>query len=146
MSFWDLAYQSFSAAHRRLVAELEDMIGLPEAWVHLMLRLLPMPDHKIPMTMLAQELNMSSGGFTKLADRLENAGLIRREMSKDDRRKIFAVLTDDGIEITERAMTVLSGTLREQVLGSVSAVDLVRMSQTLRALAGEPELRQDRSA
>ena len=70
----------------------------------------------VPLTALARHLAFSSGGFTKVADRLEQAGLIRRQPSLCDRRVTNAELTPAGRTLTERALAVYSAGLRELVL------------------------------
>jgi DNA-binding MarR family transcriptional regulator len=45
---------------------------------------------------LARALRVTVGGTSKLADRIEAAGLIRREPAADDRRACRLVLTDAG--------------------------------------------------
>jgi DNA-binding MarR family transcriptional regulator len=45
---------------------------------------------------LAQALRITVGGTSKLADRIERAGLIRREPDPDDRRASRVALTDSG--------------------------------------------------
>jgi DNA-binding MarR family transcriptional regulator len=66
--------------------------------------------------MLARYLAFSSGGFTKVADRLEQAGLIKRQPSSCDRRVTNAALTPAGRALAERALGVYSDGLRELVL------------------------------
>lgn len=41
---------------------------------------------------LSAETGLSTGGITKMIDRLEKAGLVNREFDKSDRRKVFIVL------------------------------------------------------
>ena len=55
------------------------------------------------MSELAERRLMSSGGFTRLADRLENRGLIERRRSADDGRGFDAVLTKSGQRLIIRA-------------------------------------------
>ncbi|WP_170141022.1 MarR family winged helix-turn-helix transcriptional regulator [Allonocardiopsis opalescens] len=55
------------------------------------------------MSDLAQRRLMSSGGFTRLADRLERRGLIERRRSAVDRRGFDATLTPGGRALTRRA-------------------------------------------
>lgn len=45
---------------------------------------------------LAQALGVTVGGTSKLADRIEHAGLIRREPDPDDRRASRVALTPNG--------------------------------------------------
>ncbi|MBN2789287.1 MAG: MarR family transcriptional regulator [Candidatus Delongbacteria bacterium] len=45
---------------------------------------------------LAERLNITSGGVTRIVAALEEAGLLRRDMAPDDRRGINVTLTDKG--------------------------------------------------
>lgn len=45
---------------------------------------------------LAQKHLQSSGNVTMIVDNLEKRGLVRREPSKEDRRRIMVHLTEDG--------------------------------------------------
>ncbi|MBR9857949.1 MAG: MarR family transcriptional regulator [Gammaproteobacteria bacterium] len=50
----------------------------------------------ITMRNLAQATHMSQATATTIIDRLEQKQLVRRERSQTDKRKVYAVLTDDG--------------------------------------------------
>ena len=52
----------------------------------------------ITMRKLAQATNMSQATATTIIDRLEQKNLVRRERSQTDKRKVHAVLTEDGVE------------------------------------------------
>jgi DNA-binding MarR family transcriptional regulator len=53
---------------------------------------------------LAESLTLSRGGATRLVARMENDGLVEREIPKEDRRATFARITDRGREAFDRAM------------------------------------------
>lgn len=55
------------------------------------------------MSDLAERRLMTSGGFTRLADRLERRGLIERRKSTVDRRGFDAILTRDGRNLLRKA-------------------------------------------
>lgn len=65
------------------------------------------------MTELAQRRLMSSGGFTRLADRLQSRGLIERRRSAVDGRGFEATLTSEGRALTRRARRRHHEDLRE---------------------------------
>lgn len=50
----------------------------------------------ITMLKLAQATHMSQATATTIIDRLEQKLLVRRERSQTDKRKVYAVLTDEG--------------------------------------------------
>lgn len=49
-------------------------IGIPDSWFEVLLRLGRTPGHRMRMTDLADAVSFSSGGFTRLADRIERKG------------------------------------------------------------------------
>jgi len=106
ITLWGLFLEVHAGIGRRLQRELRAAIDLPDAWLEVLLRIGRTPGQRVRMTDLANMLLFSSGGFTKLADRMEQAGLIRREPCPDDRRAIFAVLTDEGRCVLDRALAV----------------------------------------
>lgn len=55
------------------------------------------------MSELAQKRLMTTGGFTRLADRLERRGLIERQRTAGDQRGFTAVLTKDGRALLRKA-------------------------------------------
>ena len=56
----------------------------------------PVPEQRLRLYELADAVVLSRSGLTRLVDRIEAAGLLRREPSPDDRRGAFAVLTEAG--------------------------------------------------
>ena len=55
------------------------------------------------MNELAERILYSKSGFTRVIDRMEEAGLVRRPRPEHDRRTILILLTDKGTETLERA-------------------------------------------
>src|SRR5690625_2576593 len=92
------AWQGFLYAHERIWAEVE--AGLRALNVSMaeysVLALLGQAGRRgMRMSDLARQRLMSTGGFTRLADRLERRGLIERTPAADDKRGFVAVLTPD---------------------------------------------------
>ena len=87
----------------RLSDELEHRTGLPGAWCEVLANLKAGP---VRMNELADELILSRGGATRLIARMEEAGLVAREIPPSDRRATFAVITDKGRAAIERAVPV----------------------------------------
>jgi MarR family transcriptional regulator, 2-MHQ and catechol-resistance regulon repressor len=87
------------AVSRRLDAEL----AIPIPWLGVLIRLARSPGQRLRMTELARDMTMSASGLTRLVDRIEQAGHVRREACPEDRRGFHAVLTDAGAEAIGRA-------------------------------------------
>lgn len=58
---------------------------------------------------LARECQLDTGGMTRLLDRLEAKGLVRRVRSSEDRRVVNLELTDEGREAARSVPAVLCG-------------------------------------
>ncbi len=54
------------------------------------------PDRRLRMAELAERLGLSSSATTRLVDRLEARGWVRRESPRDNRRTINVLITTDG--------------------------------------------------
>ena len=99
---WRLYFQSALALTDVLDAELEHQAGLPLRWYDVLVQLEDSP-HGIPMSELAGRILHSKSGFTRLVDRMEQAGLVRRVRPEHDRRSILIVLTDKGTDTMQHA-------------------------------------------
>jgi DNA-binding MarR family transcriptional regulator len=64
---------------------------------------------------LGEIVGMTSGGTTKVIDRLENAGLVTKtkEGGDADGRAVYVDLTDLGRSVTERLLSELTSIMRE---------------------------------
>jgi DNA-binding MarR family transcriptional regulator len=82
---------------------VEAAAGLSLAEHELLIRIANSPDGKLRMADLASLLLVSKSGVTRLVDRVEEAGLVRRELSPQDRRVTFASITPAGRKALERA-------------------------------------------
>ncbi len=58
---------------------------------------------------LARECHLDAGGMTRLLDRLETKGLVRRVRSCEDRRVVNLELTDEGRAAAKKIPAVLCG-------------------------------------
>jgi DNA-binding MarR family transcriptional regulator len=129
------AWRSLLNAHASLLALIEQALAdaelPPLAWYDVLWAVRRAPGRRIRMAELAESLTLSRGGLTKLADRLESAGLLRREPADDDGRGFYAALTDDGEAMLRRMWPVYSRVLREHFVGKVSDAEAVAIASGL---------------
>ena len=92
---WRLYFESALALIDVLDAELERDAGIPMRWYDALVHLEETPSG-LRMNELAERILYSKSGFTRVVDRLEEAGLVRRVRPENDRRSILVVLTDKG--------------------------------------------------
>jgi len=136
VTWWGLVIEGYLATQEHLLGEIARRLDLTPASFDILLRLLRSPGYRLPMSRLAKEAALSSGGFTKVADRLTAADLVRREPSETDRRVTFAALTEHGREVAEQARRIGAQVLRERVLGPLGqqqSADLAAAMRVLRA-------------
>ncbi|MFJ3307338.1 MarR family winged helix-turn-helix transcriptional regulator [Streptomyces sp. NPDC086549] len=131
---WMLVMQGFHAAQDSLTSELDKRFNLGQGFVHVLVCLLAAPQHGMPMTRLAREARMSSGGFTKLADRLCAAGLARRVMCEDDRRLTYLELTDQGQDTARAISQAVTQILRARVLTPLGCDGFGKLADAMRTL------------
>jgi DNA-binding MarR family transcriptional regulator len=63
------------------------------------------------LSILTKEVGLSGSTVTGIVDRLEAKGLLVRERSTDDRRKIFLIVTENGKEIVAKSPSLLQDKL-----------------------------------
>lgn len=101
---------TFLRAHadvtRMLEEELEMQRGLPLTWYDVLAQLQAAPNGRLRMQELAESVLLSKSGLTRLFDRMERQGLVRREPCYDDRRGTLAVITPAGRGALRRAAPV----------------------------------------
>jgi DNA-binding MarR family transcriptional regulator len=123
----DEAWRGFLYTHDRLWRALE--AGLATLNVSMaeygVLALLGAAGQKgMRMSDLAERQVMSTGGFTRLADRLQRRGLIERRRSSVDGRSLEAVLTPEGRALLRKAWRRHHRDLRELFFDRLDDDDL----------------------
>ena len=88
--------RAHASATRRLSAQLQADHGLTINDYEVLLRLARAPDRRLRRVDLAAEVLLTASGITRLLDGLEKAGYVVRATCEDDRRVVYAVLTDAG--------------------------------------------------
>jgi len=91
---------------RSLGAHLESECDLPLPWFEVLLQLRKSPDGRLKMNEIADAIVHSTGGTTRLIDRLEEARLVERQLCPSDRRAIHVAITDVGNAKLDEALGV----------------------------------------
>lgn len=102
-------YGTVLEAMRHLKKELDrslrDRVGLGLVWFEALLRM-ERAGGSLTMGTLASETSLSSGGVTRLVDRLTEAGYTERRACEEDRRVQYVAITPAGREVLDRALEV----------------------------------------
>jgi DNA-binding MarR family transcriptional regulator len=95
---------------KRLDAALEAAHGIQLSSYEVLTQLAEAPDHRMRMCDLAESVQLSRSGVSRLVDRLEKDGLLQRCACSADARGQYACLTPAGLQLLQAARpTHLSG-------------------------------------
>jgi DNA-binding MarR family transcriptional regulator len=83
------------------------------------------------MTEVANRILSSKSGLTRLIDRMEDAGLVRRERPPADRRAINVFITPEGREALTGARAVHHPGIQEHFLEQLTQSDVAALARTL---------------
>jgi DNA-binding MarR family transcriptional regulator len=106
LAAWRTLLETHATVTDLLERELVGERGLPLSRYEVLLVLAESPEGRLRMQELAQRVLLSKSGLSRLVDRMEEAGLVKREQCPSDRRGWFAVLTDQGRSALRRAAPV----------------------------------------
>jgi DNA-binding MarR family transcriptional regulator len=96
VKLFGLLLETNARLSRSLGAQLEEACDLPLAWFEVLVQLRKSPEGRLKMNQIADAIVHSSGGTTRLIDRLEEAGLVQRQLCPSDRRAIHVAITEQG--------------------------------------------------
>ena len=99
---WERTLRAVSGLLAEFDREMQDDTGITVTWYDVLLNLRHAPDMKLRMQALSDSLMLTRSGATRLIDRIEKAGLVRREPAAEDRRGYYAILTEKGLDVLTR--------------------------------------------
>lgn len=122
--------EAYSRVERLLAQSLQSETGLPHAWFEVLMRLSRSPGQQLTMSTLADQIALTTGGITRLIDRMETAGYVERSPCASDRRVSYAGMTESGRQVLQQAIPVVVANLRE-VFGDFAARELSTLDDLL---------------
>jgi DNA-binding MarR family transcriptional regulator len=120
--------------NRVLGTELEEACGLPLSWYIGMIRMGRATEGRITMTQLAAELSLTSGGITRMVDRMSEAGLVERQHCPSDRRSIYVALTPAGLAKLGEATEAHLASLDLHLIAPLDGAERAELAMILRKL------------
>ena len=116
----------------RVEARVQQTHGVPLAWVEIMQVVRATADCRV--LDIAKALSITVGGASKVVDRVEAAGLCRRQPNPTDGRSNLIRLTEPGERLLEPANVTFARALAALVGAAAPADELSQMSVTLRRM------------
>src|ERR1700730_380070 len=115
--------------------KVETECGFSLGWLEVLYQLGSASTRRMRMHELAAACHTSKSGLTRLVDRIEAGGLVRRTAIPGDRRSFYVVMTEEGTRALERGLPVIRSGLEEHLGRHVRATEMEPLLHALRRLA-----------
>jgi DNA-binding MarR family transcriptional regulator len=132
---WRGLLRTHASLAKRLESQLEREHKLPLSSYEVLQRLMDAPGERMRMCDLAEQVQLSRSGLTRLVDRLERERLLGRCTCDHDARGAYACLTEEGKERLNAARQTHRTVVREHFLSHFSARELKALAELLDRIA-----------
>jgi DNA-binding MarR family transcriptional regulator len=126
-----LLIKSATRLEQRIDSALRRECGISHTMLEVLIRLCRRPGEEVSQRQLADDLTLTSSGTTRLIDRMEEAGLVRRVPSPEDRRLALVEPTAEGCTAFLRAAAVHAQVVEEYFVKPLAADDYARLTSAL---------------
>jgi DNA-binding MarR family transcriptional regulator len=133
LSHWRTYVETWFALIDILDAELQADTKLTLVWYDALVHLEGAADG-VGMTELANRILASKSGLTRVIDRMESAGLVRRERPPEDRRVVKVFITPEGAATLREARVVHHRGIHEHFVKHLSEPELASVADMLEAV------------
>ncbi len=137
------AWRKYLTSFWRIFAAIESDLAaahLPSlSWYDALYVLYLAPDRHLRMSELASSALLSRSGLTRLVDKLEKEGLIRRKACPTDGRVQHAELTDKGVEMLRKIWPVYRAGIAKYFAADISDAE-ARQLAAIFSRMGPPAL------
>ena len=119
---------------REFGRSLEEAHGLLQTWFEVLLRIGRAGEARLKMCDLANEIALTTGGVTRLIDRIVEAGYVQRTPSDSDRRVLYLELTESGRDVLKAACRTHLKDLDEQMFSRLTRREAQQLDSLLEKL------------
>ena len=126
-----LLIKSATRLEQRIDSALRQECGISHTMLEVLIRLCRRPGEEVSQRQLADDLTLTSSGTTRLIDRMEDAGLVRRVPSAEDRRVALVAPTPEGRTAFVRAAAVHAQVVEKYFVEPLTADDYTRLTEAL---------------
>jgi DNA-binding MarR family transcriptional regulator len=146
------AWRALLGARAALIDRIEEALAAAElpplSWYDVLHALYLAPERRLRMGELAGKMvAIGRTGLTRLVDRIEDAGLVRREPVAGDRRGSYTVLTEEGEHVLlERMWPVYASEIEDRFAKLLSEDEAELLRETLSRVMGAARERRESPA
>jgi MarR family transcriptional regulator, 2-MHQ and catechol-resistance regulon repressor len=125
--------EAFTGLTNRFAAQFEEH-RLSAVEFEVLMRLARSPGSRLRMTDLAGQTSLSTSGVTRVVDRMDRDGLVRREACPSDRRSSYAVITTPGRQRLDEVLPGHLALLQQWFIGQLTPGQLDNLLESMRAI------------
>lgn len=126
-----LLIKAATLLEQRIDTVLRRECGIGHTMFEVLIRLCRQPDERVSQRELADDLTLTSSGITRLIDRMEEAGLVRRVPAPGDRRSVLVQPTEHGHAVFLRAAAAHAEVVEQYFVTPVAGEDYRRLTNAL---------------
>lgn len=134
VELWGRVIRGFQATNRRLHAGVKEQFNLTEPEAETLLSLFRCPEQRARHNSLATGAGFTTGGFTKIADKLSQRGLTERAACESDRRASYLQLTPTGSLLAQELTSAVAQANRTHFIEVLGADRAQLVSDAMAAL------------
>jgi MarR family 2-MHQ and catechol resistance regulon transcriptional repressor len=125
--------EAYTGLTNRFAVQFEEH-QLSAVEFEVLMRLARSPGNRLRMTDLAGQTSLSTSGVTRVVDRMDRDGLVRREACASDRRSSYAVITTDGRQRLDEVLPGHLELLQQWFIGQLAPGQLDVLLDAMRSI------------
>jgi DNA-binding MarR family transcriptional regulator len=125
--------EAFTGLTNRFAVQFEEH-RLSAVEFEVLMRLARSPGTRLRMTDLAGQTSLSTSGVTRVVDRMDRDGLVRREACASDRRSSYAVITTEGRQRLDEVLPGHLELLQQWFIGQLTPGQLDVLLDAMRSI------------
>jgi MarR family 2-MHQ and catechol resistance regulon transcriptional repressor len=125
--------EAFTGLTNRFAVQFEEH-RLSAVEFEVLMRLARSPANRLRMTDLAGQTSLSTSGVTRVVDRMDRDGLVRREACASDRRSSYAVITTEGRQRLDEVLPGHLELLQQWFIGQLTPGQLNVLLDAMRSI------------
>ncbi|MDA8270161.1 MAG: MarR family winged helix-turn-helix transcriptional regulator [Actinomycetota bacterium] len=142
-----LLFEAANYLQRGLAADIEAETGLSQPWFETLVRLARIDPYGVRMNCMAARVSFAPSSFSRLIDRMEEAGLVERGADPTHRRATLVRLTSLGRRRAGEAMKAHEPSARARFAACLTVRELDALEVITRKIrdANQPDVDAKRS-
>lgn len=143
LALWQGYLQTHATIVRLLEAELQNELNMPILWYDALKHLNDSERGSLRLQDLADAINLSQSGLTRLLDRMAEVDLVERKPCSEDRRGLYAMITPAGCAKLQQATPVYLRVLDRHFLRYLNCEEVAAL---LKVFSNIAQMENERSS